>query len=148
MAAPAAAGRTMSKQFHEVYAEQEVGPPPERSTGFVFAAVSAIVALIFRDSTTVLGIAGTLCVLFLGASLIKPSLLRPLNLVWFRFSLLLHRIVNPVVLGILFVVAILPFGLVMRIFRDPMRNKRASGPTYWVKRGPASDETHSMSNQF
>lgn len=138
----------MSKQFHETYAEQEVGPPPERSTGFVFAAVSAIVALIFRDSAVVLGIAGALCLLFLGLSLVKPSLLRPLNLVWHRFSLLLHRIVNPLVLGILFVFAILPFGLVMRIFRDPMRSKREPGPTYWVDRAPASDETHSMSNQF
>lgn len=138
----------MSKQFHETYSEQEVGPPPERSTGLVFAAVSAIVALIFRDNATVLAIAGVLCLLFLGLSLTRPSLLRPLNLVWFRFSLLLHKIVNPIVLGVLFVVAILPFGLVMRMFRDPMRRKRPDGPTYWVKRERPADETHSMSNQF
>lgn len=138
----------MAKDFHEAYSEEEVGPPPERSTGFVFAAVSAIVAAFFWDNTTVLAVAGLLCAGFLGISLTKPSLLRPLNIVWFKFSLLLHKIVNPLILGLMFVVAIIPFGVVMRMFRDPMRRKRTDGPTYWIDREPREPGTHSMSNQF
>lgn len=139
----------MSKDFHEAYTDRDVvGPPPERSTGFVFAAVTAIVAVIFRDNTTVLAVAGLLSLGFLAVSLTKPSLLGPLNILWFRFSLLLHKIVNPIILGLMFIVAIVPFGLVMRIFRDPMRRRPKPGPSYWIEREPRSADTHSMTNQF
>lgn len=138
----------MAGDFHESYIEQEAAPPPERSTGFVFAAVSAIVGVIFRDSMAVVAVCAALFLAFLAVSLTKPALLRPLNLVWFRFSLLLHKIVNPVILGLMFLVAIVPFGLVMRMLRDPMRRKRGDGPTYWIAREPKSPETHSMTNQF
>lgn len=138
----------MARDFHESYVEEKVGPPPERSTGFVFAAVSAVVGIIFRGNLTVVAVCAVLCIGFLAVSLTKPVLLRPLNLVWFRFSLLLNKIVNPIVLGLMFIVAIVPFGLVMRLFSDPMRRKREPGPTYWIAREPRKAETHSMTNQF
>ncbi|MDA7948066.1 MAG: hypothetical protein MPJ78_11400 [Hyphomicrobiaceae bacterium] len=138
----------MSKDFHEAYVEQDVPPPSERATGIVFAVVAAIIGLIFRDNSVVLGVCAVLCVGFAGVSWIAPALLKPLNLVWFRFSLLLHKIVNPIILGIMFLVAIVPFGLMMRIWRDPLRRKRTAGKSYWIERGEESPETHSMTNQF
>ena len=138
----------MARDFHESYVEDEVGPPPERSTGFVFAAVSAIAGIIFRENLTVLAVCAALCLGFLAVSLAKPALLRPLNLVWFRFSRLLNKIVNPIILGLMFLIAIVPFGLILRIWSDPMRRKRSDGPTYWITRQPKSSETHSMTNQF
>lgn len=138
----------MSKDFHEKYVQDEVGPPPERSTGFVFAVVAAIVGYFFADNLLTLGICAALSLGFLAVSLIRPSLLRPLNIVWFRFSLLLHKIINPIILGLMFVVAIVPFGFVMRFWRDPMRRKQPDGNTYWIDREPRALETHSMSNQF
>lgn len=138
----------MAKDFHETYAEAEIAPPPERSTGFVFAAASAIAAYFFADSLAALSFCAALSFGFLGVSLLWPSLLRPLNIVWFRFSLLLQKIINPIVLGVMFIVAILPFGLVMRIWRDPMRRKKPDATTYWIARESRTPETHSMTNQF
>jgi hypothetical protein len=138
----------MAKDFHEQYEQEEVGPPTERSTGFVFAAVALLVGVIFRENVVVLAASALLCAIFLGVSLLRPTLLGPLNIAWYRLSLLLHRIVNPIVLGLMFVFAILPFGLVMRIWRDPMRRKRSEGPTYWIEREPQAGKTHSMTNQF
>ena len=40
----------MAKNFHENYAAGEIELPSERSTGLVFGAVAAIVALIWRNS--------------------------------------------------------------------------------------------------
>ncbi|MFQ5626747.1 MAG: hypothetical protein ACE5FM_08865, partial [Methyloligellaceae bacterium] len=72
----------------------------------------------------------------------------PLNLAWFRFSLLLNRIVNPIVLGLMFLAAIVPFGLIMRLWHDPLQRNRTKGSTYWIERKPKSSETDSMTNQF
>ncbi len=138
----------MSGEFHETYIEQKVQLPSERSTGLVFAVVSAIVALIFRDNMQVLAIAAGLSLAFAGLALLAPTILRPLNLVWFRFSLLLNKVVNPIILGLMFVIAIVPFGLVMRIWHDPLQRKRTKGSTYWIARTLKSSEVHSMTNQF
>jgi hypothetical protein len=75
---------------------------------------------------------------FAATAQLRPGLLAPLNRLWSRFGLLLHRIVNPVVLGLIFVVAILPIGLLLRALgKDPLRLKRhANQTTYWLKRTP------------
>jgi len=138
----------MRKDFHETYIEQEVTPPSERSTGLVFAAVSALIGAVFWRDMTVLAVCAVLCLGFIVMSLAAPALLRPLNLLWFRFSLLLNRIVNPVILGLMFLIAIVPYGLIMRMWCDPLRRSRTTGPTYWIERNPKSSETHSMTNQF
>src|SRR5262245_4630921 len=51
---------------------------------------------------------------FLVVTLVAPALLGPLNKLWLRFGLLLNRIVNPVVLGIMFYVIVTPMGWLKR----------------------------------
>ena len=138
----------MSKDFHETYSEQEAVLPSERSTGFVFAGVSAIIGAFYWDNLEVLAVCAGLSLSFLIMSLVAPFLLGPLNRVWFRFSLLVNKIVNPIILGLMFIVAIIPVGLIMRLMRDPLRTRRSEGPTYWIDRKPNDPETHSMTNQF
>src|SRR6185312_5523447 len=45
---------------------------------------------------------------FLVISYTYPKVLAPLNLLWMKFGLLLHKIVTPVILGLLFFVTITP----------------------------------------
>jgi len=139
----------MSTNFHETYAVGEIRAPSERATGLVFAAVAAIVALLWRNSTTVpwvaLGVAVGLAVI----SLTAPTLLKPLNSLWFRFGLLLHRIVNPVVMFAIFALVFVPAGMIMRIWHDPLRSRRVrAGANYWIDRKEASGTAGSMTNQF
>lgn len=138
----------MARDFHEIYAEEQAGPPPERSTGFVFAAVAAIAGYFFADDLVSLSIFGAVSLGFLGVSLLRPSLLGPLNRVWFKFALLLQKVMNPIILGVMFIVAIVPFGLAMRLRRDPMLRKKPEGSTFWITREAKAPETHSMKNQF
>jgi hypothetical protein len=58
---------------------------------------------------------GGVAALFLAAAFMRPAMLHPLNLIWLKFGLLLHRIVNPVVMALLFYGTVLPTGLVMRM---------------------------------
>ncbi len=138
----------MPKEFHETYSEQEAVLPSERSTGFVFAGVSAIIGAFYWDNLTVLAICAGLSLSFGIVSLVAPFLLGPLNRVWFRFSLLVNKVVNPVILGLMYGVAIIPVGLLMQLKRDPLRSRRSEGPSYWIDRKPNDPETHSMTNQF
>src|SRR5262249_11647268 len=126
----------MGRNFHESYSQAEVKPPSERATGLVFAGVALIVAGLWRNSPMVpwaaLGAAGVLTL----TSLTAPKPLKPLNLVWFRFGLLLHRVVNPLVMFAMFALVFVPGGLIMRLRHDPLRSRRAKQPgsTYWVDR--------------
>jgi len=135
--------------FHETFAEGEIPLPSPRSTGLVFTAVALIVALLFRNTMTVVVIAGTIAAALLATSLLIPRVLQPLNVAWFRFGMLLGRIVNPLVMFLMFVVAFLPMGLLMRLVYDPLRLKPGKGlTTYWVEPDPAEAKLKSMKNQF
>lgn len=136
----------MRENFHEAFDHGDIKPPSERSTGFVFTVVAAVVAIWWRNVPitpwVALGIAGVLVVLSLAA----PRLLRPLTMLWFRIGLLLHRVVNPLVMLVIFVLVFVPAGLIMRIWHDPLRSRRAElGSTYWLEH---SQSPGAMTNQF
>ncbi len=138
----------MSGGFHEPLVTTKIKPPSERGTGIVFAVVALIVAVLFRDTAVVWIGAVSIAALLLVVSFAKPVLLARLNRAWFRLSLLLSRIVNPVVMLAIFIVAFVPTGLLMRVWRDPLvRRRRPELASYWVARDPA-EPGHSMRNQF
>jgi len=90
------------------------------------------------------------CAIFLVCALVFPSVLAPLNRVWLRFGLLLHKIVSPVVLGIMFYLVITPIGLLMRALgKDPLRLKfDKQSNSYWIERVPPGPTPESLKDQF
>ena len=139
----------MKKNFHESYTEGKIELPSDKSTGLVFAAVCLLAAYLLRHSQWGMGAAIITGISFASASFLKPTLLRPLNILWFRLSLLLNRIVSPVIMGVLFFLVILPFGLIMRIWRDPLLSAPGKDrETYWVKPERSDETINSMKNQF
>jgi hypothetical protein len=137
----------MSKNFHERYERPELPLPPDRSTGLVFTAVALIAAYFWRADAKVLMVALAIAVVLCLASLFKPIVLRPLNVVWTRFAVLLSRVMNPIVMLLLFAAAIVPAGLLMQLRRDPLRRRRQPDvKSYWIER--PKDAVTSMTNQF
>ena len=124
--------------------------PPNRSFGLLFCLVFAIVAawpLFFSGSVRLWAVIAS--GLFGAVSLVAPDILTPLNRAWMKFGALLHRIVSPVVLGVLFFVVITPFGLVMRLFRRNLLGlRREATDSYWVNREPPGPKPDSLTNQF
>lgn len=109
----------------------------ERSFGLVFAGVFAAVALLplwngHSVRVWALAVAGA----FLLVALIVPRVLAPLNRLWFRFGLALGAVMTPVMMGLLFVVAVIPTALLMRLLRkDPMQRRFSrEAETYWERR--------------
>ena len=137
---------------HESYQrDDQVRGSSDRSFGIVFAVVFALIGAvpwlfggILRPWALAIG------ALFLVVALVVPSLLGPLNRQWLRFGLLLHKIVSPLVLGVMFYLVITPMGLLMRMFgKDPLRLKLDSASdTYWIAREPPGPPPESLKDQF
>ena len=88
----------------------------------------------------------TISIIFLILSLLKSNLLNPLNRLWFKFGILLGKIVSPVVMGLIFFLVVTPIGIIMRLLKKDLINlKFNKNNTYWIKKsGPKSR----MKNQF
>ncbi|MGQ0584526.1 MAG: SxtJ family membrane protein [Reyranella sp.] len=141
-----------TSQLHEDFSREEhVTAGSDRGFGFVFAGVFAIVSAIslWRSGTT-WHWALPLAAAFLLVALVYPRLLGPLNRLWLKFGLLLYKVMNPLILGLLFFVTIMPIGLVMRAFGKDFLRLRLDGnaKSYWIDRTPPGPPPQSMRNQF
>jgi len=126
--------------------------PSERTFGFVFTGIFLLIAtyLWYHDSKTVaIQTFLVLAVVFLALTLFMPIALRPLNKAWYKFGLLLGRVVSPIVLGILFFVLITPIAIVMRLAgRDPLKLRKQNVQSHWIDRSPPGPESTSFKDQF
>lgn len=123
----------------------------DRAFGLVFAAVFLLIAvfpLLFGGALRLWSL--FVCLGFGAVALLQPRLLSPLNRLWMRLGLFLHRIVSPVVLGIMFFGVVTPMGMLMRLFgKDPLRLRvDAQADSYWIERRPPGPKPESFPDQF
>jgi hypothetical protein len=142
----------MKQSTHESFSREEtMVAGSDRTFGFVMAgAVAAVTVLNFWHSGRVWPWTGALAAAFLAASLLRPSVLNPLNRAWLKFGLLLHRVVNPIIMALLFFGTVWPTGLVMRMMgRDLLRLQRQpDAASYWIVRNPPGPSPETMKDQF
>ena len=118
-----------------------------RSFGIVFFVVFFLIALyplINNEEIRIWSLIISLIFLILG--LINSRILTPLNKLWFKFGILLGKIVSPIIMGIIFFLVVTPIGFIMRILgKDVLNLKFNENKSYWIeKTGPKSK----MKNQF
>ena len=85
-----------------------------------------------------------------GRGILRPPVLHPLNLIWLRFGLLLHSVVNPIVMALVFYGTVLPTGMVARLMgKDLLRLRREpEADSYWIPRTPPGPAPETMKDQF
>ena len=118
-----------------------------KSFGVVFFIVFLLIAIYPLINNGELRIwSSIIAIIFLILGLINSKVLTPLNKLWFKFGLLLGKIVSPLIMGIIFFLVVTPTGLIMRIIgKDLLNLKFNNKKTYWIeKTGPKSK----MKNQF
>lgn len=123
----------------------------DRAFGIVFAVVFLIIGVLplaFGETARIWSL--TVGAAFLAIAFLRPALLAPLNRLWTRFGLVLHKIVSPVVLGIMFFAVITPMGLLRRaLVKDPLRLRfDRQARSYWVDRQPPGPPPDTFNNQF
>lgn len=138
-------------QLLESEQDEVVVGPSDRNFGFTMATVFALIGGLglYKGSSHApiwLGVAAV----FAGLTVWRPQSLGLANRAWLKLGLLMYRVVNPVIMAILFFGAILPIGLLMRMFgKDFLRLRRdpAAG-TYWLPRSDPRPPSESMRQQF
>ena len=124
----------------------------DRSFGVMFAIIFALLTIVFRlrDAPEAQQLVfGLLSAATFVISFSKPSILAPFNRWWMKFSLLLARIVSPIVLGVLFFVLISPLATVLRLFgRDELNLKNTGKSTHWHDRNSSGYSLESFRNQY
>jgi Saxitoxin biosynthesis operon protein SxtJ len=130
------------------------GPAPEssdRSFGFVFAGVFALIGgwpLIHWAAPRWWAL--VLAAAFAVVALVRADLLHPLNRAWLAFGRLLHKVVSPLVMGLVFFVAVTPTGWLMRLRGKDMLSlkRRKDLDSYWIVRDGPPPAPESMKQQF
>ncbi len=139
--------------FHEQF-EDEGHPkgPTNRSFGLTvggillgIAGVRFYLGGLDPANEILLGIGGVLVIL--GG--LAPAVLTVPNKLWMGLGRVLFRVVNPVIMLLMYVVCIVPAGLIMRaVGYDPLKRRfDAASPSYWVEKKPG-DIDKPMKNQF
>lgn len=123
----------------------------DRAFGLVFTVVFSLIAFFpLINGQAIRYWALLIAAAFLMAALIFPKILSPLNRIWTKFGMLLHHIVNPIVLGILFFAVITPIALLMRARGKDLLRMRLdkAANSYWIEREPAGPDAESLNKQF
>jgi predicted membrane metal-binding protein len=122
-----------------------------KSFGLVFAVVFALIGLwpLLSDQPARLWALGATIALVL-ISFFLPQTLAPFNRVWFLFGLLLHKIVSPIIMALLFYTTVTPIGLIMRLLgKRPLPLEfDPEAKSYWIEREPPGPEPETMTRQF
>ena len=118
-----------------------------RSFGVVFFIVFLLIALYpLLNNNEVRLWSLIISVLFLILGLLNSKILSPLNKIWFKFGLLLGKIISPIIMGVIFFSVVTPIGFIMKLLgKDLINLKFNNQKSYWIeKSGPKSK----MKNQF
>jgi hypothetical protein len=143
--------------LHENYRDDE---PSEIGSDRVFGCtVGAILMVIGAAKALIAGAAAVTLVpvlifipgavlLFLG--IVAPKRLSTLNRRWLKLGTVISKVVNPIVLALLFFAVVTPMALVIRIAgKRPLRlvpDRNAA--TYWIEREPSANGASNMTRQF
>lgn len=106
---------------------------------FVAGAVLPIPSLILAAGAVLLAL-----------GIVAPARLSTLNRMWLKIGAVIAKVVNPIILAILFFLVVAPMALLMRIAgKRPLHlapDRMAA--TYWIKREPLEDRASNMRRQF
>jgi len=126
-----------------------------RAFGLTVGGILLAIGLL-RAGLAEAGLDGLAALLLLAGGLLaalgqlRPDLLAGANRLWTRLGLLLAKLVNPIILMLVFVTTILPIGLLRRTFgKTPVATRpEPERASYWQDRPPVRPTLQSLRDQF
>ena len=131
--------------------ESKTSALPNRSFGWMMVLVLLVVGAIdWWRGHPLHALPLALALLLLVLTLWSPATLTPFTRAWLKLSEILHRVVSPITLGVLYFGMITPVAVAFKLARrDAMaRRFEAAAQTYWVERDPPGPDIASLPRQF
>lgn len=118
-----------------------------KSFGIVFFVFFFIVSLFpLFDGGNIRVWSLIISIIFLILGILNSKILTPFNQVWFKFGILLGKLVSPVVMGVIFFAIVTPTSIIMMVLQKNLLNlKKSNKKTYWIERSKIKSK---MKNQF
>lgn len=117
------------------------------TVGLAFVAL-AWVAL-WRDHRVPSLIASTLGTILALGGLVVPTALGPVSRGWMRVALALSTVTTPILLGLVYFLAIVPVAFAMRLVgRRPLSHGSASAKSVWITRETTAARRSDLTRQF
>ena len=130
--------------------------PKDRSFGLLFCAIFVILAAVaWQKSWLWLGFPvwpmyAVTAFVFGALAWLRPISLHPLNTLWFKLAMLMSKLIEPIVMGVVFLGVLTPLAVLKRLFSKPSLaltyDKSAS--SYWIKRDPPGPDSKNFHEQF
>ena len=115
------------------------------TVGIAFLVIAAIV--LWREhyrTATVFGALGALLAL---AGLLVPTRLGPVERSWMQFAHAISKVTTPIVMGIMYLVVMTPFGIGRRLFGGNPLEHQPDEQGFWRAR-PTERRRSNLSRQF
>ena len=89
----------------------------------------------------------SLAIILLICSLIYPNLIKPLLYLWVKIGFFISKVINPIILFIIYFLIFCPFGLILRKFNLLEFNSDPRTDTFW-KEKVNNSKTFNFKDQF
>lgn len=124
--------------------------PSNKNFGLFFTSIFFLISIYYLlEKSLLFYIFTSLFSIFLIITIVKPSLLKPLNKLWMMLGYLMGMIMNPIVMGVIFFLLITPIAIITRIFkRDELLIKKNHRRSMWNTRLDNQIKPESFNNQF
>ena len=112
--------------------DSQINKSTNKSFGIIFFIVFFLIGIypvFFEENIRIWSILISLVFLILG--IFNSKILTPLNKIWFKFGILLGKIISPLIMAIIFFLVVTPIGIIMRVLgKDLLNLKKNTEDSY------------------
>ena len=116
------------------------------TVGGAFLVITAL--LWWRGRLIALPYTGGLGAALIGAGLLVPTLLGPVQRAWMGLAHLISKVTTPIFMGVVYFLVLTPIGVGMRLFGRNRMVAQLDGDGYWVRRSVDPAHQSEMTRQF
>ena len=132
---------------------EEIQGASDRSFGLTVGGIVLVIAVwraVFGEFGWLEPLLAAVGGLLVGFGLLAPARLAPLNRLWTRLGVLLAKVVSPIGLGLIYALAVVPTGLILRLLGKDLLHLRSEpeAASYWIRREPPGPDPTTMPRQF
>lgn len=125
--------------------------PSNRKFGFFFTTIFIIIGfyLFYNNQLLESYFLFSFALVLFSVSIIRENLLLPLNILWMKIGFFLGKVINPIILGIIYFLIFTPTSLIMKLFkRDELKLKLKETKSYWKIRNMNKSQSIKFEKQF